>query len=1038
MNLNEVLALEHVSSSVRQIDMFMSSKKPTSYEYIKALSYKCLVLHSINKTKEALKLLLQATVSFKSYPDEGIVAICDSLIDIFIDLKNSEQAIKYIEIKNEHLPEIDKEQYNYDLIRYFDLVGDRKELKRNIIIYLDNDIPIEKRIYALEKLIKSQYLDYEYDAFYETYNTLESFYLKNFLYDKLCYLRIDKAMALFSEHKYDECKAFIDSYLNEDITNIDAKIKSVCIKINIYLTDKEYRRAMLLEAEYHDDFMNSSLDIAFEFAHVAKRVGEAIGSKALIDDILECIDILNEKVKAIKKEEKKTLKKGININIIENNIHDDSNDVVIDGKETFIESTTDKEPNIIEISNNYKSIEDILSSFVTRENIKFREIFRNYGSAIEKKFSKCEIVIALNKDGIGYHYKKDRVFDKIFSDDDLLDTPLNELITNTSKMYLYNVKDSLFDKNIITKREYDNEFKSIIGFRLIRNYEAIGAIIYEFYTDDFEDKLVYEALRMLTNMLQIHLNNSIDKLETIEEQEMKNFIYDNTPNGIKNEVDHEIEFNERAKEILGISYNSMEAHDFMNLIDYNDAYNYKEVFDNIYNRSIDNATILYHINNKYVKETVMVDRTKVTRIYSIIEDITEEKKKEDILINKAYNDEISKLKNRACLYKDISICLDDKKFSLGIISTANYKMYFDIYGYKFVDDLCFAIGKNLLEIKENYKDLDIYHLENDKFALLFKNTNDSRAILKITRDILDKLSKNLYDINKRLKMNFRGGLFRITKNMSIKDVNKVIWYASEALMDAYEEVDGANIIKLYNDETSKKRYRDSQIVLHISEAIDNNLLKIKYKQMVNIKDNLIEYYYANINLINFSVDEKYLEEVICKRNIKELTDKYLISHVIQEVKTFYSDTNLYYKVMIPLHKSVLLDDNFIPFLTKNLDFFKIPAKIISFYIIDDILTDALLSIKALKQMGILCASPNYDFAIRNNCAIYLCDLKIYSLNLVNILKESCDKLGINMYAIGVDNKDDIKNCLDNNIEVIFGDHYKSLYTLADIIKNSKE
>lgn len=1036
MTLKEVLGLEKVSSSVKQIDIFMSKQEQTSYEYIKALSYKCLILHSLNKTKEALKQLLASTLLFKKIESRSIVAVCDSLIDIFLDLKNSENALKYIDIKNEHLPEIDKEQYNYDLIRYYDMVGDRSNLKRNIIVYLNNDIPLENRIYALEKLIKSQYLDYEYDQFYDTYLKLEEYYLKNYLYEKLSNLRVDKAKALYSEHKYDLCISFINSYIDEDITSIDSKIESVCIKIKIYLDNNETRRAMLLEAEYHDDFMKAKTDIALEFAHIAKRVGEAISSNALVVELDEIIDSLTLKQKDEKKEEKKEKKKGINVNIIESNVileNDESN--VIKTVETFKEAIIESEPNIIEISKNYKSIEDILSCFVTRENIKFREIFRNYGIEIEKKFSKCEIVIVLYDDFKGYHYKKERVFEKIFTDEILDDTPNKELMENTSKMYIHDIKDSVFDKNIITSKEYLDDFKSVIGFRLTRNNETLGSIIYQFFTTEFEDKLVYEALRMLTNMLQIHLNNEIDKNNTIISQSMKNFIYDNSPNGVKNEFENIIEFNEKAKEILGINYNSMDSYDYINLISYEDVKKYKDTFFRIYNREIDEEIIYYHINNKYIKETIMVDRTVVTRIYSIVEDVTDIKEKEEKLTHLAYNDPLSKLKTKACLYEDIKFAFTHNKFSLGIICTYNYKMYFDIYGYKFSDDLCYAIGKSLLEIKNDYKDLEIYHLENDKFAILFKTTNDSRSIIKNTKTILEKLSKKLYDINRRLKMDFRAGLYRVTKSMSLNDTNKLLWYVSEALYDSCEVNDEKNVIRMYNDETSKKRYKDSQIVLHISEAIDNNLLKIKYKQMVNITDNLIEYYYAFVNLINFSVSEEYLEEVVSKRDIKELVDKYLISHVIQEMKTFNSDTNLYFKVMIPVHKSVFNSDTFISFLEKNLDFFKVPKKIFLFYIIEDTKDDVITNVKLLEKMSILCASDNYDFVIRNGLKIYLCDIAKYNDTLINVLKESCEKLGILIHAINVNSLEEVKRCNDNTLSVILGDYYKSLYTLEDLIKN---
>lgn len=1033
MLLNEVLSLEKISSSVRQIDIFMSKQKPNSYDYLKALSYKCLILHSLGKTKEAIKLLLGASLGFKTYDDRSIVAVCDSLIDIFIDIKNNEQALKYIDIKNEHLPQIDKEQYNYDLIRYYDMVGNRLDLKRNVVIYLNNDISDEKRIFAYEMLLKSERLDYEYDAFYETYEKLEDYYLKNFLYEKLGALRLEKAKVLFTEFKYDKALEFIDSYINDEITSIDIKISSACILLKIYLINNESRRAMILEATYHDFYLNASTSVALEFALVAKRVSETINNRVSVIEYEDKISELENIVKEQKKTEKKVAKRNININIIENNVKDEDSDDVIIKNETYIETLIDSEPNTIEVSNSYKSIEGILSCFVTRENIKFREVFRNYGMEIEKKYGPCEMVIALTIDGIGYHYKKDRVYDKIFCDSDLEGTCNNELINNTSKMYIYNVKESLFDKNIITKDEYKEEFKTIIGFRLLRNHEAVGSIIYEFFTDTFEDKLIYEGLKMLTNMLQIHLNKAIDSIDKAEEVSMREFIYNNTPNGIKCEIDHIITFNDQAKDILGIKYNEMDSYDYISLIDGNDAYKYRELYMSIYNRECDDTTIKYHINNRHIKETIMVDRKNITKIYSVVEDITEATKINDKLVDLAYNDPLSKLKTKACLFNDLDLALENKKFAIAIISLANYKMYFDIYGYKFADDLVYAVGKTINSIKTLYKGLEVYHLENDKFLLLFNDSNDSRAILKYTKNILDKMSLELYNINKRLKMKFKAGIYRYTKSMTLRDKNKIIWYASEALIDAYN--DDNNSIAFYDEAKSKIRFRDSQIVLNISESIDNNLLKLKYQQIVNIKESLVEYYYASINMINFSIDDTYLEEVVSKRDIKDLVDKYLISHAIQEAKTFFSEANLYYKAMIPVHKSVMLDESFIPFLEKNLEFFKVPGKLFSFYIIDDIPKDMNNVIGLLKKMGILCACDSFEFAMRNLCSIYMCDVKRYNPELIDVLKESCDKLSIKLYAKNISDEDDIALCKDKGIDYVYGDYFSNKYTLNDLLKD---
>ena len=75
--------------SIRKIDMFLSNQPQTSYEYIKALSFKCLILHSLERDKDALKYLLVQTQLIPNLENKSIVVLCDALIDIFIDIKNT-------------------------------------------------------------------------------------------------------------------------------------------------------------------------------------------------------------------------------------------------------------------------------------------------------------------------------------------------------------------------------------------------------------------------------------------------------------------------------------------------------------------------------------------------------------------------------------------------------------------------------------------------------------------------------------------------------------------------------------------------------------------------------------------------------------------------------------------------------------------------------------------------------------------------------------------------------------------------------------
>ena len=141
-----------------------------------------------------------------------------------------------------------------------------------------------------------------------------------------------------------------------------------------------------------------------------------------------------------------------------------------------------------------------------------------------------------------------------------------------------------------------------------------------------------------------------------------------------------------------------------------------------------------------------------------------------------------------------------------------------------------------------------------------KNVNFLIALL--ISDILDKIKAKSYEVNARLKLKMKAGIYRYTKAMGNVDCKKVISFASEALIDARE---GEEDVMFYDKDLALQRFRDSQIILYCTEAIDTRDLKICYRQMVNADEGTIEYYIPRPNLRQFDCDEEYFNKVVAER-----------------------------------------------------------------------------------------------------------------------------------------------------------------------------
>ncbi len=1041
MTLDEVLSLEEDKKSIKKIDMFLRDKEESSYEFLRSIAFKCHILHICDKDKDALRILLPLTSQFKNYDNDSIIALCDALIEIFLSCDNNDQALKYIDIKNLHLKTIDKDKYLYDMIKYYDNVSNRIELKRTITQYLGEDISDENRVSALEKLKDLLFYDNEYDNFAEVYNKLLNYYGKSFSYEKIFILKTQMAQMYFASYKYDLALNFIFEFIKDKNIDIDSKIKCATIVLKIYLENKENRKAMIFESEYHDIYLSSSKGVALEFARTALLVSKAIANRFGVSEYESKIEELSEAFKAEKKDLKKEKRKSINLNIIEDEIEEpldiESDTIHIshkkgdNSKSNFTEVVSDVEETPIIISERFKSLEGVLSSLNPNKGVRFRDILRNYGMEIDRLYSKVEIVIVLNHNSEGFHYKVERVYEKNFSDDVIKDSPFYELLNNTDKMLLLDVKQSLFDKSVITSLPFEDKFKSLIGFRLFRNDKTIGAITYNFMTTEFKDIYIYETLKMLTAVLNIHINNLYDSYDKSHDSKMYDFIFTHSKSGLKIERDKEIELNETAKSILGLKNKSYEDSEYMALIRGSDLALYKGTYRRIYEREIKEATIYYHIGSKYFKEDIMVLDDAVLEIYSIISDETGREAIEKDLENKAYNNQISHLKNKSMLYIDMLSSIETKKYAIALISLKNYNTYFDIYGYKFADDLTLLIGRILKDMIS--KDMDCYHLENDKFMLLFKNVNDLRGVKTRVSNILTKIKEIAYKTNPRLHLNLKAGVFRYTKSMGNIDYNKAISNASMALLDAFDSNDID--VMIYDKDLSLERFRDSQIMLYCTEAIDQNELKLNYKQMANADEGTIEYYIPRPNLLMFDCDEAYFYDVVEKRDIKKTFDRYIISTALFELKMFYDKCRVYYPLLIQVHKSVLVDKRFKAFLDQKLKYYHIPPEVLSLNIIEDTNQSSIELELYLKTIGVKLASSSFDYCIRNKLNIYLCDLDIYSFDTIKALKKSLDSLNILIFGLNIKSKDDILKLHEIGVDVISGDILKHSDTIDSLIKS---
>ena len=99
MNFEALKRLEASKDTVKKIDKYIQTLNSESNDYYKALCYKASVLHSLKNDDEALKIILPLERNFWMLQNDDVIVLCDILKDIYFDLNDASNALKYIKIK---------------------------------------------------------------------------------------------------------------------------------------------------------------------------------------------------------------------------------------------------------------------------------------------------------------------------------------------------------------------------------------------------------------------------------------------------------------------------------------------------------------------------------------------------------------------------------------------------------------------------------------------------------------------------------------------------------------------------------------------------------------------------------------------------------------------------------------------------------------------------------------------------------------------------------------------------------------------------
>ncbi len=996
--INEILKLEVSNDSITKIGKFLNKCDINDENHAIAVSH---LLSLYFETKQLKEMLTIVDAYSKKYNKENSIIILNKFIELTLN-EYKEECLNAINQKKELLDSFDQSPYYMDMVNYNK--NNLDERIRYINLLLQDDTSKTNRLTCMYLLAKAYNDNNQFEKFINNLEVTKELALELGKIDIFESLVFFEASNLYHKNNYDDALSILDesTVRSEHFGNL-----TNLLKFKIYFEKGNYRRCTILEGKCEELMETASKDIQKEFYELCIKLYELTNNQL-------SVDVYQRKLKDLEhKKVYSTLDSTIEETIKPIRIKKDK--TIEEKVETPVFKNIKKvKPSLNEMSDFYQEITFIYQPFYTPNP--FREQLRQSLTKLNEQviFNDCYII--MNDES--FHFKKERLYIKKDVNLSIINSFHN---VNTEIITFNTYKDNITNPFTNEKLEYNTA--TIFP---IFNDKCIGAIYFVAETDDMiSGKLNYEKLHSFAKFYNSVALLNYDKERVINDTKAKIEVL-NSKSFYYGYIEDDYFYCEKeTKNFLGTSSKTT-LNSFFSIVATIDYYDFQKNFNAIeIGDSLIQLTLL--TNNK--KVMFKINRIEEFKYLFIFEDYTEIEAKKEELIEIAFHNPITKLKNSEYLNIELDKYFEMKKFSAILINFKDLKKYTYLYQEKFSLDILKYLGKVLPEFNDKY---DYYHLNFDKLIVLVKDVNDKRVLKQIITKLNDYLIEKLSSINSRLIPKFNYGTYRSLVDTKEKTVSKFLQILSDSILNVEDSFD--EFIGFYDIDLYQKRFQNEQLVTYISESIDNNRIKVLYKQCIDLKQNLVEFYEAKLNLNEYTVEDDLLEEVIKRKNLTTTLEQYLINRTFHEMNLIYEKTSYSINVVINIDEYSLIKSSFISYLEEKIKKYKVtPERVI--FKINNVYPAAVDNISILINKGFKFAVTSIDdlslikpdYFLFNNFKNTNIFNDEYIKSVVNIL----NKLDVK-FVLNKTDKNDVIEHYKNVINYFIGEVYKEKLTYLDI------
>ncbi|MFW5985334.1 MAG: EAL domain-containing protein [Halanaerobiaceae bacterium] len=326
----------------------------------------------------------------------------------------------------------------------------------------------------------------------------------------------------------------------------------------------------------------------------------------------------------------------------------------------------------------------------------------------------------------------------------------------------------------------------------------------------------------------------------------------------------------------------------------------------------------------------------------------------------ALHDPLTELPNRRQFLTLLEAeLINDKKGAVALLDLKNFKEINDSLGHVFGDKILSEVGRRLLEIADEKKDMFVARYGGDEFLILIKNVQDVDLICQKLSDIENQF-KSPFQINgNQIKLKYSLGITLFPVDAA--NTYELITNADTAMYKAKEKV--GNKKTFFNQDMILQLQEKQKIKSILERALENDGFLLNYQPQVNLQTNKADSYEALIRLRNHDISPDKFIPVAEESSLIIDIGRWVTEAVIKHLVTCRKKGLELKPISINFSAKQLDDQGYIEFLKQKLAQKEIPPELIEIEITESILLErtkkSLNFLTDLKKVGVRIALDDF-------------------------------------------------------------------------------